>query len=154
VTSWGAFAGAEPALATTGRHLLERSGTGKGLLATVRGDAPPRINPVTVGIVDGRLLVFVIVGSAKDGDLRSDGRYALHSPWDPDAPDEFLVRGRATELADATLRATVAAGWAFEVDDGYRLFELGVESALVGERPDADPDAWPPAYRSWRAPAG
>ena len=31
-------------------------GSGRGLLATVRGDAPPRINPVSVGIVDGHLL--------------------------------------------------------------------------------------------------
>jgi hypothetical protein len=42
-----------------------------------------------------------------------------------------------------------ADGWHFTVDDGYRLFELDVEHALLGERASADD--WPPAYRSWRA---
>ncbi len=149
---WSAFERAAPELARVGRALLERSGSGKGLLATVRGDLPPRINPVSVAIMDGRLLTFAIVGSAKYRDLLTDGRYALHAHWQPEVPDEFLVRGRAVEVADAAVRAAVAAGWVFEVDDGYRLFELGVDSVLLGERATADD--WPPAYRSWRAPGG
>jgi hypothetical protein len=146
---WQTFADANPELAADGRRLLERSGAGTGLLATVRGDGPPRIHPVSVGWRDGRLLTFAIVGSAKDRDLLADGRYALHAQWDPAVPHEFLVRGRATEVVNPALRASAAAGWAFEVDDGYRLFELGVEHALFGERANAD--AWPPVYRSWRA---
>ena len=148
MTDWTTFAEAAPELASAGRRLLERSGTGSGLLATVRDGVPPRISPVTVGIVDGRLLVFVIVGSAKDRDLLADGRYALHAHQDPAVPHEFQVRGRAGEVTDPAVRAAAAAGWKFEVDDTYRLFELGIEHALLGER--ADPDAWPPLYRSWR----
>jgi hypothetical protein len=148
---WAAFAAAAPDIAGTGRALLDRTGSGRGLLATVRGDAPPRINPVSLRIVDGRLLVFVIVGSAKDRDLLDDGRYALHAQWDPAVPHEFLVRGRARVVDDAAVRAAAVAVWPFAADDSYCLYELLAESALLGER--ASDDDWPPKYRSWRAPA-
>ena len=150
--SWMTFAEADADLASAGRRLLERSGSGSGLLATVRDGVPPRISPVSIGIVEGRLLVFVINDSAKDRDLLADGRYALHAHQDPDVPDEFQVRGQATEITDRTIREQAAATWTFEVDDGYRLFELGVEHALLGERASADD--WPPTYRSWRASKG
>lgn len=152
MATWNDFAAAAPDLATSARSLLERSGIGEGLLSTVRGDGLPRIHPVDVAIVDGRLLTFVIVGSAKIGDLAADGRYALHAHQDPAAPDEFQVRGRAHEVVDPERRAAAAAGWSFEVDDGYRLFELDVEHAIIGRRPTADD--WPPVYTSWRATGG
>lgn len=151
MTSWDGFERAAPDLAEIGRRLLERTGTGQGLLATIRGDGLPRIHPVAVAVVDGRLVTYLIVGSAKVADLVADGRYALHVHQDPDRPDEFLVRGRASEVVDPILGATAAAGWSFEVDDGYRLFELGIEHVVLGER--AGPDAWPPVYTSWRAAA-
>ena len=152
MTNWNDFAKGAPSLATAGRRLIERSGSGSGLLATVHGDGPPpRIHPVTVGIVDGRLLTFVIVGSAKAGDLAADGRYALHAHQDPAVPDEFLVRGRATEVTDAALRAAAASAWSFEADDGYILYELSIDHAVLGERATADD--WPPIYTSWRAGA-
>ena len=150
MTDWAAFADASPELAAAGRRLLERTGHGSGLLATVRGDLSPRISPVSVGISDGRLLLFVIIDSAKDLDLLAEGRYALHAHQDPAVPHEFQVRGRAGEVTDPAVRAAAAGDWFFEVDDAYRLFELGVEHALLGQR--ASEDDWPPAYRSWRAP--
>ena len=150
MASWSEFAAAEPELAATGRRLIERSGSGAGLLATVRGDGLLRINPITVGIVDGRLVAFLIVGSAKLGDLEADGRYALHAHQDPAEPHEFLLRGRAHEVTDPRIQAAAAAEWSFEVDDGYRLYEFSIEHAVFGERGDAD--AWPPIYTSWRAP--
>jgi len=151
MTSWTAFAAAAPAMAADGRALLERSGIGEGLLATVRGAGPPRIHPVHVRIVDGRLLTFVIVGSAKAGDLAQDGRYALHAHQDPGTPHEFLVRGRAAPVSDAAVRSAAAAEWSFEVDDGYDLYELSIDHAVFGRRASADD--WPPVYTSWR-PAG
>jgi len=149
---WAAFAASAPEIARAGRALFERSGSGRGLLATVRADAPPRINPVSLRIVDGRLLVFVIAGSAKDRDLLDDGRYALHAQWDPAVPHEFLVRGHVRVVDDAAVRAGAIAVWPFEADDSYRLYELLVDSALLGER--ASDDDWPPVYRSWRAQSG
>lgn len=147
--TWHDFASAAPELAATGRRLFERSGIEEGLLATVRGDGLPRINPIYVAIVDGRLVAFLIVGSAKLGDLEADGRYALHAHQDPAEPHEFLVRGRAREVTDRGLWAAAAAAWSFEVDDTYRLFEFDVEHAVLGER--GGPDAWPPVYTSWRS---
>jgi len=148
---WDAFAAASPEMAARGRALLERSGIGEGLLATVRGDGPPRIHPVHVRIVGGRLLTFVIVGSAKAADLAADGRYALHAHQDPAVPHEFLVRGRAHAIADPELHGRAAAEWSFEVDEGYVLYELGIEHAVFGERASADD--WPPVYTSWKPPA-
>ena len=145
--SWADFAAARPELAAAGARQLDR-GRGAALLATVRdGDAPPRIHPVTVGFVDGRLFVFLL-DSAKRRDLVEDGRYALHAALDQAAPVEFSVRGRARLVPPGELRERVAAGWFFEVDDTYRLFELRVQSAILGERA---PNEWPPRYTRWSA---
>ena len=147
--AWDAFEASAPELAAAARRLLRRAGTDEGLLATVRGDALPRVNPVHVGFVEGHLLTVALAGSAKLGDLREDGRFALHAHQDPAAPSELLLRGRAIEV-DGSLRDAAAAAWSFEIDDGV-VFELRIVQATLGERPDAD--AWPPVYRSWRAPA-
>ena len=61
---WGDLEAAEPDLAARGRALLERSGHGTGLLATVRDDAPPRIHPMSVEVLEGRLLTVALAGSA------------------------------------------------------------------------------------------
>jgi hypothetical protein len=150
MVTWSAFAEAAPALSEEGRRVLARTGSGSALLATVRGDAPPRIHPIDVGIVGGRLVAFLIVGSSKLTDLEVDGRYALHGHQDPTRPDEFLVRGHATEVTDPVSRAAAAAVWSFAVDERYRLFEFSIEQATLGQRKDAD--AWPPRYTSWRVP--
>jgi hypothetical protein len=152
VARWSDLATAEPDLAAAGRRLLSRTGIGEGLLATVREGQPPRINPVYAEIVDGRLLLFVQARSAKARDLESDPRFAFHTHIDPAAPDEFAVRGRAREVIDPQLRDHALEAWAFDAHgDGYRLYELDIEHALIGRRPTADD--WPPVYASWRAPA-
>jgi hypothetical protein len=151
VPSWAQFAEGAPKLEAAGRRLISRSAGGTALLATVRGTGLPRINPVTVEIVDGRLLSFVIVDSAKFGDLTADGRYALHAYQDPAEPNEFQVRGRAHEVTDPAVRAAAVAGWQFEADDSYRLFQFSIEQAVLGER--SSPDEWPPVYSSWRVPS-
>ena len=148
LATWADLAAADPSLAATARALLERSGTGEGLLASVRLDAPPRIHPVNVAIVDGRLVTVVLAGSAKAVDLLADGRFALHAHQDPAVPHELLVRGRAIPVTDPAERARLVAGWAFEVPADAHVLDLRIEHVLVGERPS--PDAWPPAYRSVR----
>src|SRR4029077_18872172 len=115
-----------------------------GLLATVRGDLVPRIHPVSVGTAGGPLDAFVHQ-SAKLRDLEQDGRYALHSHQDPKAPDEFMLRGRARRV-DGPARDAAATGWSFEVYDTYVLFELLIESAVLGRRAA---DEWPPRYSTW-----
>jgi hypothetical protein len=150
MTSWGEFATAAPEIAADGRRLLEAGGHGSALLATVRGDAPPRIHPISVAIVDGRLYAFIIVGAAKHADLVEDGRYAMHTHQDPDAPSELMLRGRAHRVDDPSERARVARGWTFEADEGYTLFAFDIEQAILGVRDSAD--EWPPRYTSWRTP--
>jgi hypothetical protein len=149
VVTWAEFAGAAPEIASEGRRLIYARGDGEALLATVRGDNPPRIHPINVAIVDERLYAFVIVRSPKKLDLELDGRYALHTHQDPAAPSEVALRGRARLVDAPDERERVAAGWAFDVDDSYALFEFSIESALLGARPTADD--WPPLYTSWRA---
>lgn len=148
LATWGEMAASAPLLAERGWALLAPTGTGDGLLATVRGDAPPRIHPVSFEIVDGQLLVFIL-RSAKLADLEQDGRYALHANIDETAPSEFMVRGVAHEVTDAAARAAAASVWSFSVDDTYRLFALDIATAALGERPTAD--AWPPIYSRWSA---
>jgi len=87
--------------------------------------------------------------SGKRRDLDADGRYAFHTYVIPDAPSEFLVRGRAVEMPDAEVRATAAKDPFFTVQDSYPLYELMLEHVLLGERPTADD--WPPLYTSWSA---
>jgi Pyridoxamine 5'-phosphate oxidase len=149
MVTWADFTGAAPEIASEGRRLIVAAGGGKAQLATMRGDDLPRIHPITVAIVDGRLYAFIIARSPKKLDLELDGRYALHTHLDPAAPTEVALRGRARLVDEPDERARVAAGWAFGVDDSYTLFEFSIESALLGARPTADD--WPPQYTSWRA---
>lgn len=148
MVTWAELEAAAPELAAAGRRLLYRDGHGQALLATVRGADLPRIHPITIGIVDGRLHAFIL-RSAKRLDLELDGRYALHSHLDPLAPSEFALRGRAQLVEAEPTRSVVANDWSFEVDDTYRLFEFSIESALLGVRDG--PDEWPPRYQSWSA---
>ena len=148
MASWSRFAAAAPDIAAEGRRLILARGDGEALLATVRDDDLPRIHPVNVAIVDGRLYAFIIARSAKRADLAVDGRYAMHTHQDPTAPSEVALRGHARLVTDPRERSDVAAGWAFEVDDTYTLFEFDIEVALLGSRPTADD--WPPRYSSWK----
>jgi len=147
VAAWSEFEADAPALAAEGRRLVYARGNGEALLVTVRGDDLPRVHPVNVGVVHGGLYVFLLP-SAKRTDLERDGRYALHTHQDPAAPDEFSVRGRAQLVPGGDRRSRVAQGWFFEVDDGYWLFELEVQTAILGRR---TADEWPPRYTRWSA---
>ena len=148
MATWEDLEREAPEIAAAGRGALFKSGEGEGLLATLAGAGLPRIHPVNVGIVDGRLLVFVQEWSAKARDLSADGRYALHAVQDPAEPREFMVRGRARRVDDQHLRDQAIAVWAFTPQDDYPLFELDIAHALLGRRPTADD--WPPNYVSWR----
>ena len=95
MASWADFAAAAPDIAAEGRRLILARGDGEALLATVRGDDLPRIHPVNVAIVDGRLYAFIIARSPKRLDLELDGRFAMHTHQDPTAPSEVALRGHA-----------------------------------------------------------
>jgi hypothetical protein len=73
VVTWGELEAADPTLAAARQRLLYRSGDGEALVATVRGEDPPRIHPINVGVVDGGLYAFIL-RSAKLHDLEADAR--------------------------------------------------------------------------------
>ena len=150
LATWINLEAGAAAIAAAGRTVLAAGGEAGALLATIRGDAPPRIHPVTVAIAERGLYVFLL-DSAKRRDLAEDGRFALHGHQDPAAPTEFSVRGHARLVPAGALRGRVAAGWKFEVDDSYWLFELRIDSAMLGERAA---DEWPPRYTRWSAREG
>ena len=150
MVSWSTFAASAPELAEAGRRLIYRHETGEALLATVRDDEPPRINPIYVAILDGRLLAFLLP-SPKQAALAADRRFAVHTFVTAEEPDEFVVRGRARVVDDAAERGAAAAAWYFDVDEDAVLFEFLVETALLGERA---PEAWPTRYSSWKADPG
>ena len=127
-----------------------RSGPGRGMLASVTATGLPRIHPVSVDIIDGRLLVFSIDAAPRTRAFLEDGRYAFHAHLDVEHPDELLVRGHAVAVTDPGVRERALAAWPFDASDGYTLFELRVEHALLAER--ATEDDWPPRYTSWHAP--
>ena len=148
MASWAEFERDAPEIAASGRETLFRGGASEAFLTTVPGAGLPRMHVVNVGIVAGRLLVFVQGQSAKAKDLTTDGRYALHAFQDPAVPHEFLLRGRAIPIVDGEVRAQAKAAWAFRPADEYPLFELDISHAILGERATADD--WPPRYASWR----
>lgn len=152
MVTWAEFAAGAPEIAAEARRLIYARGDGEALLATVRGDEPPRIHPVNVAIIGDRLYAFVIAASPKRRDLEEDGRFALHTHQEPTAPSEVAVRGRARLVGDGPERSRVADEWAFGVDEHYTLFEFSIESALLGARTSAD--EWPPRYTSWRSETG
>ena len=149
MASWRDLEAASAHIADEGRRLIYAPGEGQAFLATVRGDGPLRIHPISIEIVSGGLYAFINT-SPKQGDLREDGRFALHTYHDPAHPAELALRGHARFVADSAERDPIAAAWPFEPDATYDLFEFELESGVLGER---TADEWPPRYTRWTAPA-
>ena len=115
--SWQRLESQAPDLARLGR---QRLAAGIALLGTLRADGSPRVSPIGTFFIDGELVIGVMAGSAKAGDLRRDARYALQSSvTEPDAGEpELKLYGRAEAYA-------ADGGW-WEHDraraDVYRLW--------------------------------
>src|SRR5262245_24880270 len=104
---WQTFAESNPVLAAQGQRLLLLGAeygdflAGLAYLATIRPDGGPRIHPISPALLDGHLYAFILTSSPKYGDLRRDGRFALHSfppntlDNTPFADDEFYLTGIA-----------------------------------------------------------
>jgi hypothetical protein len=149
MASWRELEAAEPAMAATARRLFWIPGFGLGYLATVRPDGAPRIHPIDIAIVDGRLVAF-IVPSPKLEDLRRDGRYALHAPGSEAETDEIMAAGRAVVRDDdPALRAAAVAAMPFSPGEDHVLVELCLDRVLWAEY--STPPSWPPHYHRWRA---
>ena len=106
--SWGDLAREEPELAANGRKLLINIAPrwGIALLGTIRNDGSPRIAPVCVYDLEGKL--YATLESHKERDLQRDARYFMHSYWG-EGQDEFAIEGAASAPLDGTTRAPLDA---------------------------------------------
>jgi hypothetical protein len=148
--TWSDLETAAPDIAAATRRLFWIPGVGTGYLATVARSGAPRIHPINVAIVDGRLVTFV-VPSPKREDLRRDGRFALHAPGSETENDEAAISGRAIERDDdVPFRAAAVAAMPFAVPEHHHLFELGIEHVLWAQYPT--PPSFPPTYHRWPVP--
>ncbi len=144
MATWAQFEAAALDIAAEGRRLVYQFGIGLGFLATIRPDGGPRLHPICPIIAEGGLYAF-IVPSPKCGDLRRDGRYALHSFPPADVDDEFYVTGRVSEVEDRNIRESMAAAYHAPVHEPDTLFALDLQRCLLATYKHRG--AWPPTYR-------
>ena len=154
---WAAFAGARPDLATAGHELFyQYGGVGLAFLATVDRSGAPRVHPVCP-LVDDRGLFLFVIPSPKLGDLRRDGRYALHSfPTDTNE-DAFSIYGRAIAERDENVRERLGRQFRAERGDedsavpaDWDLFELHLTRCLLTRTTGHGDPA--PQHTVWRSP--
>lgn len=158
MATWGELLEAQPEIGAVGVALLEKHGL--AYLATVRPDGAPRVHPVCPFVADGRLFVATAPTSPKRLDLIRDGRYVLHMlPGRND--DEFLIRGRASLVTDASLRAIAVceardarqpSGNGIEVKDSEWLFEYDIEEAASAYWEHVGLPGTYAVRRTWRSP--
>ena len=128
--TWQEFAAAAPDLARLGEERFR--GVGIALLATLRSDGWPRVNPIEPFFAAEHLLFGVMSRSKKARDLLDDPRCALHSAVsDPKGADgEFKLYARAAEVTDRETREAAAdAWWVSRPPEDARVFALEVVSA-------------------------
>jgi hypothetical protein len=144
MTSWGAFAAAEPELAA---FVSERLGAAPSYLATVRANGAPRVHPVTPIFTGDGLYLFMEPTSPKGADLRTRGWFALHNGVSDTAGTggEASLSGTGHAVDDIAVRATVVAAASYNPADRYVLFELQpteVRSNGYGDVTLPDPQRW------------
>jgi hypothetical protein len=152
MATWNEFETDAPDIAAAGRQMLYQFGVGLAFLATIRRDGAPRLHPICPTVVDGHL--YALIGpSPKRGDLKRDGRYALHTFPPVNVDDEFLVMGRATFIDDKSIEEKVrndcvSRGMTSTGDD--LPFEFKIESAMHAKYPGGH-GTWPPKYSIWKS---
>ena len=106
--SWGELASEEPELAANGRKLLINIAPrwGIALLGTIRRGGSPRIAPVCVYDLEGKL--YATLETHKEQDLRRDPRYFMHSYWG-EGQDEFAIEGEVGQPLDEDARRPLDA---------------------------------------------
>lgn len=138
MNSWKEFAKASPEIADFGKHRFQ---SGVAYLGTIRTDGGPRVHPVTP-IVGEQLFIFMEPTSPKGKDLQRDSRYTLHCGVEnmEGGGGEFSVRGHATLVTDAAIRAEAVAAASYTPRERYILFVLSVDSAFMNVYSDSGPN--------------
>jgi hypothetical protein len=127
-------------------------------LATVRPDGWPRLHPFCPIIAGGRLFAAIPRSSPKGGDLRRDGRCAVHALPGPE-DDELCLRATAVEVTDddatrALVRGVVTrsgVGGMIESVAHDPLFELDLDQVDVAHWVDVGQPGTRAVRRRWRA---
>jgi nitroimidazol reductase NimA-like FMN-containing flavoprotein (pyridoxamine 5'-phosphate oxidase superfamily) len=139
---------------TIADHLGARlTSTGLGFVATCRSDGWPRVSPMEVSIIDGRLYVGSMPNAVKAKDLQRDPRCCLITTLadKDDLGGEVKAFCRARELADPVEWERVRATWkeAMDLDigdpGGSHVFELDIVAAAFQR---VEGDEW--RTTSWR----
>ena len=155
--TWTEFASQQPALADAGRRQFYQWGIGLAFLGTTRPDGGPRVHPVCP-VISAAGLHLLIKAGPKQGDLRRDGRYALHSETCPPPryDDGFAVLGRASEVTDAevikVVRGQVMSERDGKVWPGFEeeaVFEVALDRCLL-TLTQAE-GTFPAGHTTWKA---
>jgi hypothetical protein len=146
MTTWGAFAAAEPELAV---FVAERLRAAPSYLATVRARGAPRVHPVTPIFTADGLYLFMEPTSPKGADLRERRWFALHNGVADNAGTggEAAVSGTGHPIDADAVRATVVAAASYDPAVRYVLFELRPTEV----RCNGYGDVTLPDHRRWRA---
>jgi hypothetical protein len=157
MVTWIAFIDEQPDLAEAGKALLYQHGVGLAFFATTRRDARPRLHPMCPLLSDAGLFAFIIP-SPKQGDLRRDGAYAMHSFPCPDNEDAFYVTGQARLVTSSDVREILSTQFVAErsqfpvmppaEDDA--LFAFDIDSCLLTRTTGHGDPA--PQHTVWREP--
>ena len=145
----------ESAAPTIAGFLVDRiAKTGLVLLGTTRADGWPRVSPIEVSVIDGRLYVGSMPRAVKAQDLQRDPRCcivtSLADKDDLAGEGKAFCRAREVTGADewAQVRAAFQAKIGFDIGDpgGSHIFELEIEAAAWQR---VEGDDW--RTTSWRA---
>lgn len=147
VTTWTAFAAAEPDLADRARAIL--AATTNCVLGTIRADGSPRLSGIDPWFTGGELHLGCMPGSRKGADLDRDPRLALHGiPWesrrcregaDDPGDADAKVTGRAVLLDDEAASRALAdlaeqRGWGADAADALgdgRYYRVALDAVVV-----------------------
>ncbi len=156
--TWGGLREERPDLTDAGRDLFYQFGVGLAFLATIRKDGGPRVHPMCPVITTHGLFAF-IVPSPKRGDLRRDGRYAMHAFPADENEDAFSLTGVAEARTDRALRDALAEVYLKERDmkapppgfDEQQVFEFLIADCLLTRTTGHGDPA--PVHTVWRVGA-
>jgi hypothetical protein len=146
VTSWKAFAQAEPEFAARVRRLFD-AGRHK-TIATLRADGSPRISGIECELTDDELRFGSMSGARKGADLRRDPRFALHGPtFHPIEGKEGEWPGEAKIAGRAVLVGAVASDDPEQQPDGEAFVADITEVVITGLNAEATKlvvESWTP----------
>jgi hypothetical protein len=151
---WQELVDRQPRLAAKAHDRLIEPGV--VLVATVRRDGSPRLSPVEPFVLEGDLLLSMLWGSYKAGDLLRDPRVLVHSivTGRDGSEGELKLRGLAHEESDLALQGRYAdavgarLGWHPE-PGRFHLFSIRVRDVTFIRYHEPTGDqfvaSWPPS---------